>query len=242
MNIDVKILTEFVKQYVPVEKQVDALSWLVEHSAKWGGSRKGAGAKIGNQNARKKAETVSESVSEAPKAKVITERTKFVAGRQNWTFPGEIRAFASKYWSETTIRNIEKEFSCQEWTVETTINDLLKTFPSEKTPVVEVVDPFEKAFQDWWKIFPKQRKGGTAKPKTKFISLLKNKQFTVQEIMESTLAYAASDEVARGFAKEPYSWLLNERWKTNWNMASQQTAQNINKIQELQELVDKYEN
>lgn len=55
--------------------------------------------------------------------------TQFQAGFQGWTFPPEIRKVATQHWSADEIRNIEKDFSCHEYETETTINDLLKSYP-----------------------------------------------------------------------------------------------------------------
>ena len=53
----------------------------------------------------------------------------FKAGFQGWVFPPEIRKVATQHWSADEIRNIEKDFSCHEYETETSISDLLQTYP-----------------------------------------------------------------------------------------------------------------
>ena len=84
---------------------------------------------------------------EESKNKSIDENTLFKAGFQNWVFPTEIKKIAAKHWSAETIREIEKQFSCQEYTTETSISDLLQQYPENKTkrfvkPTVEEVKAY----------------------------------------------------------------------------------------------------
>lgn len=65
--------------------------------------------------------------------KIVNEYTMFKAGCQGWIFPTPIRKIAAKFWSAETIREIEKQFSCQEYTVDTTIYELLAQYPQNKT-------------------------------------------------------------------------------------------------------------
>lgn len=62
-------------------------------------------------------------------SEIINEYTLFKAGFQNWVFPTEIKKIAAKHWSAETIREIEKQFSCQEYATETSIFDLFQTYP-----------------------------------------------------------------------------------------------------------------
>ena len=61
-------------------------------------------------------------------------------------------------------------------------------------------------------VFPKQRKAGKTKPRQKFFQIVKSKQATAEQLIKAAEDYAKSDTVIRGYAKEPYSWLLNERY------------------------------
>lgn len=67
-------------------------------------------------------------------------------------------------------------------------------------------------FNAFWAAFPKQRKAGKTKPRQKFIQIIKSKQATPEQLIKAAEEYAQTDEVIRGYAKEPYSWLLNERY------------------------------
>ena len=67
-------------------------------------------------------------------------------------------------------------------------------------------------FNTFWEVFPKQRKAGKTKPRQKFYQIVKSKQATAEQLIKAAEDYAKSDTVIRGYAKEPYSWLLNERY------------------------------
>ena len=67
------------------------------------------------------------------KREKINEDTHFCAGGQMWVFPFEFRALAKKYWTDETIREIEKMFSCQEKDTEVSIRTLLDAYPENKS-------------------------------------------------------------------------------------------------------------
>lgn len=85
-------------------------------------------------------------------------------------------------------------------------NNLSTTQASEEDRTLEI------QFNTFWEVFPKQRKAGKTKPRQKFYQIVKSKQATAEQLIKAAEDYAKSDTVIRGYAKEPYSWLLNERY------------------------------
>lgn len=85
-------------------------------------------------------------------------------------------------------------------------NNLSTTHASEEDRTLEI------QFNAFWEVFPKQRKAGKTKPRQKFYQIVKSKQATAEQLIKAAEDYAKSDAVIRGYAKEPYSWLLNERY------------------------------
>lgn len=85
-------------------------------------------------------------------------------------------------------------------------NNLSTTHASEEDRTLEI------QFNTFWEVFPKQRKAGKTKPRQKFYQIVKSKQATAEQLIKAAEDYAKSDTVIRGYAKEPYSWLLNERY------------------------------
>lgn len=85
-------------------------------------------------------------------------------------------------------------------------NNLSTTQASEEDRTLEI------QFNTFWEVFPKQRKAGKTKPRQKFYQIVKSKQATAEQLIKAAEDYAKSDAVIRGYAKEPYSWLLNERY------------------------------
>ena len=78
----------------------------------------------------------------------------------------------------------------------------------------------EIGFNTFWELYPKTRKAGKDKPRRKFYDIINKKQATIEEVLQGTERYANSREVQDGYGKEPYSWLLNERWKLEYEEVS----------------------
>lgn len=72
-------------------------------------------------------------------------------------------------------------------------------------------------FNTFWNAFPSTRKAGKTKPKQKFMQIIKSKKATAEQLIKAAEDYAKTDDVAHGFAKEPYSWLLNERYLCDYS-------------------------
>lgn len=106
---------------------------------------------------------------------------------------------------------IETENNITETETETETGILEKETTKEKE-VNQQDKTLEIQFNTFWEAFPKQRKAGKTKPQQKFFQIVKSKQATAEQLIKAAEDYAKTDEVMRGYAKEPYSWLLNERY------------------------------
>lgn len=73
-------------------------------------------------------------------------------------------------------------------------------------------------FDEFWQHFPKQRAGKKDKAKTVWLRII-TEGTDPQEIIQGVIAYAASDEVARGYAKGAAAWLNDDRWTVNYRQA-----------------------
>lgn len=129
-------------------------------------------------------------------------------------FPSECMPLLKKYWSVSEIEEIRKDLACQPDN-ETTITKLLETYPPKQKQEDRTL---EIQFNAFWEVYPKQRKAGKTKPREKFFQIIKSGKVTAEQIIKSAEDYAKTDEVARGFAKEPYSWLLNERYLCDYTI------------------------
>jgi uncharacterized protein YdaU (DUF1376 family) len=76
----------------------------------------------------------------------------------------------------------------------------------------------KKNFEDFFEIFPKQRKGSREKAEAAYRQALKRDH--AETILNGLKSYIDSDEVKRGFAKGAAAWLNDDRWKNDY---SQQT-------------------
>lgn len=85
-----------------------------------------------------------------------------------------------------------------------------KTIDSDHTKktIAKKIEP--PMFQSFWDAFPKQRRGSRERA---LIAYQKSLTRTTEEkIHEAVIRYAASDAVARGFAKGAAAWLNDDRW------------------------------
>lgn len=74
---------------------------------------------------------------------------------------------------------------------------------------------YQKDFDLFWSIYPKQRAGSKEKALTAYKSALKKTK--PEEILNGVKAYIGSNEVADGFAKGCAAWLNDERWTSDYS-------------------------
>lgn len=209
-KVDIDLIHELIKTYVAESKQLDAMRWLIQNQHRgWGGARTKKAAPTAQTEQTTKSTSVSTTVS--PSERLLT--AKFTAGFQCWEFPAQIVPEAKKHWEEDTIKRIQTDFSCKEYATETSVAELLQTYPSDKDRTLEI------AFNTFWARFPKQRAGAKDKAKKKFIAIIKSKRATADEILKGVEAYCTSEEVAKGFAKGCVAWLNDDRWLVNYHPA-----------------------
>jgi hypothetical protein len=78
-------------------------------------------------------------------------------------------------------------------------------------------------FDDFWGLFPRQRRGDKQKGLRAFERALKKD--TYENIMDGLKAYAKSDEVANGFAKGCEAWLNDSRWLNEYETKKKSVVQ-----------------
>lgn len=83
-----------------------------------------------------------------------------------------------------------------------------KNIKKEKTEI-----PCDR-FQEFWTIFPKQRKGNQAKAYSAYRQAILRD--TEENILSGLNAYRLSDEVMGGFAKGAAAWLNDDRWLNDY--------------------------
>ena len=76
---------------------------------------------------------------------------------------------------------------------------------------------YKESFEEFWKVYPKQRAGSRQKAYTSYCRVLKENRCTVDKLLSSARAYALSDEVKRGFAKGCAAWLNDDRFNVEYN-------------------------
>lgn len=94
-------------------------------------------------------------------------------------------------------------------------NNPLSNNPLEVKPDVKKPSTI---FDDFWHHFPKTRAGSKEKAAAALYKALE--RATTEEIMAGVVAYKNSDEVARGFAKGGAAWLNDDRWASDYRIAS----------------------
>ena len=112
-------------------------------------------------------------------------------------------------------------------------NKLSTTHAGEEDRTLEI------QFNTFWEVFPKQRKAGKTKPRQKFFQIVKSKQATAEQLIKAAEDYAKSDTVIRGYAKEPYSWLLNERYLCDYTIQIQPIPQmSLKEVKQMQNEIE----
>lgn len=86
----------------------------------------------------------------------------------------------------------------------------------EKEKETKGVAGEKEPFADFWAVYPKQRIGNKDKARAAFVQAVKRTGKTPQEITAKAAEYAASEEVARGFAKGAQAWLNDDRFLRNY--------------------------
>ncbi len=67
-------------------------------------------------------------------------------------------------------------------------------------------------FEEFWKVYPKQRIGNKNKAYSSYCRAIKEKRVSVEDLMKSVKAYANSKEVKNGYAKGCAAWLNDDRF------------------------------
>lgn len=88
--------------------------------------------------------------------------------------------------------------------------------PADKPPAVSQKP--HPAFDQFWITYPRQRRHGRTEA-IKAYNKLVAAGHDPDAILQGVMRYAASDEVARGFAKNPTGWLREERFLLNYKPA-----------------------
>lgn len=91
-------------------------------------------------------------------------------------------------------------------------------------------------FEEWWDLFPRQRRGSRQKAEEAYLKALK--RATEQEIHDGTRRYAGSREVRDGYAKGAAAWLNDDRWTSDYSSPNGKQPRSEEIKQQLQEWVD----
>ena len=75
---------------------------------------------------------------------------------------------------------------------------------------------YSESFEEFWRQYPSTRKGKKERAYEKWQEIINENRATEQEILNGTLRYAASDEVARGYAAHATTWLNDDRWNNSY--------------------------
>lgn len=92
------------------------------------------------------------------------------------------------------------------------------SLPKENPPTGVKRKGFSPAdrFQEFWELFPRQRRGNKGKAEQAYQRVLNEKRATEEEIINGVRRYASSDEVGSGFAKGAAAWLNDDRWASDY--------------------------
>lgn len=77
---------------------------------------------------------------------------------------------------------------------------------------------YKESFEEFWKLFPKQRAGSKQKAYKSYCQAIKENRTTESDILEAVKAYSESDEVKRGFAKGCAAWINDDRFNNQYKV------------------------
>lgn len=205
-----EIVLELIDLFVPESDRDNATRWLLNNRHRgWGGARKSAGRKkssfqveiLKNKSLKsdeKKSRIQDENLKKTPETlpTVRDIRTvEFNAGYQGWTFPMQIKSEATKIWRPETIREIEIFFCCREYSVVTTINQLLERWPADIGKKNEFIVPDTRFMKPWleWLDYKKSKRQGykpASLPKVwkQLIELSNNDPRIAQMVVDQSIA------------------------------------------------------
>lgn len=83
----------------------------------------------------------------------------------------------------------------------------------------DIITQPKNRFDEFWDIFPRQRRGAKDKAETAYRKAIKRD--TEDNILSGLKSYAESDEVSRGYAKGAAAWLNDDRWTSNYSRTPQ---------------------
>lgn len=89
----------------------------------------------------------------------------------------------------------------------------------------EIQNIYMSDFEEFWKIYPKQRAGNKQKAFQSYCKVLKEGRCSKEDLFMSVQSYAKSEEVARGFAKGCAAWLNDDRFNNDYSYKKQETTQ-----------------
>lgn len=78
----------------------------------------------------------------------------------------------------------------------------------------KINEDIESGFQEFWKLYPKDRAGSKEKAKAAYLKALT--RATKEEINGAVEKYRTSSEVTRGYAKGAAAWLNDDRWTSDY--------------------------
>lgn len=92
----------------------------------------------------------------------------------------------------------------------------------DRTGHINPIAPLHR-FDEFWDQYPRQRRG--AKDKAELAYRKAITRDSADNVIAGLLRYAASDEVARGFAKGAAAWLNDDRWLNDYSIKAVSSAE-----------------
>lgn len=78
-------------------------------------------------------------------------------------------------------------------------------------------DKYRDVFEEFWRLYPKQRIGNKQKAYLSYVRVLQEKRASVEQLLSAVKSYACSNEVEKGFAKGCQAWLNDDRFNIDYN-------------------------
>ena len=93
---------------------------------------------------------------------------------------------------------------------------------TENENINEDKELYNKYFEEFWILYPRQRRGNKEKSFKAYYRAIKENRATPEQLTEAVKNYAISDEVKKGFAKGCEAWLNDDRFNNEYKTKQQE--------------------
>lgn len=118
---------------------------------------------------------------------------------------------------KVTAKSVKGDTGVQEKVTPASVHIRRTSFKNQlEEPERDQRDAIALSFEEFWRAYPAQRRYGKPQALGLYTQVLKRGAATVDDLLSAATRYAASRNVADGYACNPCRWLREERWNLDF--------------------------